>query len=688
MKIDLKSLISNARRRAARFTTKLKTDRRAAVITATVVIALGVSVYFFIKWINNRIRAENDRVEVRITKLRAPSTDGLTIYLNSSDVRAVAAFKGIRYLATSGGLVALDDGGSVKRRYTTSDGLPENDLVSLAVFRDQLFIGTAASGMISFDGTSFTGYAFVKPKAARVTALVPTKSELFIGTIDGGLFEYDGETFTRRYNATAGADFNKVTSVLPFESRVYIGTLDSGLYIWREAHIERVTTNEGLPSPHVTALTAMPASLSDNGSIAVATDFGVVGLNDKNEVKLVSNRPNVTSLAVSADHLWAGLFSGGVVDLTAEFASRKGSASAGSMLSDAPGLPPNAPAIVYAGEGSLWALTTEGAFVRDEQSAGPGFQSIATGLAANKLLAAGHITGLAFDGAGHLWIGYFDRGVDTVSLETNERLKHIEDDRVREINYLAFDSHDNRLLVATSRGLVIFNSNGNRTELTREQSGLIDNSVTHVSLADLAAPVGAMTNGAASSDGQSRTLVLTTAGGLTEIYEGRPRSLNAFHGLASNHLFASAAIGPRLFVGSNAGLVELDGLRVIRTYKVSNSRLSDEWVTALANVDGTLYIGTNEGGVDALLPTGEWVSFADQVGKFEVSQNAIHFDGERLYVGTGEKGLLVYNVRAHHWTQVSAGLTSQTVIAITSDDQFVYVGTMNGLARIEKRVLG
>ncbi|HTG14609.1 MAG TPA: hypothetical protein VK747_05000, partial [Blastocatellia bacterium] len=91
--------------------------------------------------------------------------------------------------------------------------------------------------------------------------------------------------------------------------------------------------------------------------------------------------------------------------------------------------------------------------------------------------------------------------------------------------------------------------------------------------------------------------------------------------------------------------------------------------------------------VEALLPTGEWVSFADEIGKFEVNQNAMHFDGEQLFVGTSDRGLLVYNTRARRWTRISGGLASQSITAITSDDRFVYVGTSNGLVRIEKRIL-
>jgi ligand-binding sensor domain-containing protein len=676
---------------------KMKLTRGRSVIVAALCVSLLIAVIvIYIVRLNRSIAGERERqaavtrVEVEEHSLRAPATDGLTLYLNASDVRAVAIFAGVRYLATSGGLIALDDGGNVKRRFTTLDGLPENDLTTLAVFRERLFVGTINAGLVAFDGQSFSGYRFTKPKAINISVMVSTESELLIGTLDGGLFEYNGERFSRRFNSATGADFSRVTALLPFESRLYIGTQDSGLYVWREAHIEHITANEGLPSPHVTGLNALPPSFANNEAVAVATDFGVVALNDANEIKPISNRPNVTSLAVSGGSLWAGLFSGGIIDLSATHAGRPDASNENrSSRSEVAGLPASAPATVCVSEGKLWALTPEGAFARDERATRPAFDSVAGALVGDRVLTAGHITALSSDGAGRLWVGYFDRGIDLIAPESSERLSHIEDDRVREINCLAFDRSADRMLAATSRGLVVFGGGLKQTVMTREQGGLINDSVAHVSLADIDSPLLASTGGApVVARAPGRAMVLATAGGLTEVIGGRARSITAFHGLASNHLYSSASVGSRLFAGSLAGLAELEGLRVVRTYKTSNSRLSHDWVTALAEADGTLYVGTNGGGVDALLPTAEWINFADELGKFEVNQNAMHYDGERLYVGTSDRGLLVYNTPDRRWTRVSAGLASQSVTAITSDDRFVYVGTLNGLVRIEKRVLG
>ncbi len=640
----------------------LKSPRRIALLAAAL---LGiVATVFIILQFNKRIDAEREqatasaRVEVQESVLRPPSTDGVTAYLNSADVRTTVVFNNLRFLATSGGLIALDETGNLKKRYTTLDGLTDNDLTALAVFQNRLYIGTAANGLMSFDGNTFRSYRFTKPKATRVSVLLTTVTELLIGTLDGGLFEYNGEKFTRRLNGTTEADFERVTALLQNDSRLYIGTQDKGLYLWREAHIEHLSTQEGLPSPHITGLAVEPVSQS----IAVATDFGAVTLNEANEVKELSQQPNITSLAASRGRLWAGLFNGGIAELSK------------AEKSPATGFPDKVATTVFAEDDKLWALTQQGAFVRDESSSRTAFEPLAGIGGGERILSAAHITTLASDTQGRLWIGYFDKGIDVLALESGERLSHIEDDRVREINFLAFDRANDRILIATSRGLISLDSRANQSLLTKEQ-GLIDNAVAHISLVE-------------DAMGRGERLVLATAGGLTEITQGRARSLTAFHGLSSNHLYTSAGNSSRLFVGSLSGLVELEGLRVIRVYKKSNSKLSDDWVTALQEIDGTLYIGTNGGGVDALLPTGEWVNFSDEQGKFEVNPNAMYFDGERLYIGTSDKGLFAYNVRERRWSRISASLTSQNVTAITSDDRFIYVGTLNGLVRIEKRVIG
>src|SRR5262249_16200217 len=122
-------------------TTKLTRKWALAFLSVGLVVAGGL--VFFILRLNGLVGQEKrqqkaaPRVDVAAARLSAPPTDGLTLYVDASDVRATAALAGVRYLATSGGLVQLDQSGGVKHRYTTLDGLPDNDLTALAVFQEK-----------------------------------------------------------------------------------------------------------------------------------------------------------------------------------------------------------------------------------------------------------------------------------------------------------------------------------------------------------------------------------------------------------------------------------------------------------------------------------------------------------------------------------------------------------------------
>src|SRR5262249_2971557 len=232
-------------------------------------------------------------------------------------------------------------------------------------------------------------------------------------------------------------------------------------FIWREAHIEHIGVSDGLPSPHVTGIVSLDGALSRIGEVAVATDFGVVALTEANQIKPISNRPNITSLAVSSGRLWAGLFTGGVADLHAADLHLRDVLRADAIsqpvrnefraaAGDAVGLPGSTPALVCTGEDKLWALTGEGAFSRDEGAPGPAFRPVGASIGGGAILTSGHITSLAFDAKGRLWIGYFDRGIDTITPETNERVSRLEDARVREINFIRYNPAEDQMLSATS----------------------------------------------------------------------------------------------------------------------------------------------------------------------------------------------------------------------------------------------
>lgn len=625
-----------------------------------------------------RLDAEaSGRVEVASTKLAAPNMDGVSTWLKTTETRAFTAFRDRYYAATGGGLVAFSKTGGEAGRYTTADGLPENDLTALTVFRDRLFIGTRTSGLLEFDGQTFTRHNFNKPKALHVTTLAATNNFLLVGTQDGGLLDYDGTSFSRRFQPPRGAVIKDVTSLLAVETRLYIGTRADGLFLWREGELAPATPRENLPSPNVTAL------LKSGSDIIVATDSGIIRLNGDQPPVLLSRQPYVASLAEFDGRIFAGLVLGGVVEI-----QKTGTSVAQSRVNRfAPigtteaGKPRRATLAVLDGE--LWAATDEGIQkLTVKPGRPPEWQRWSARGGASPEVIASHTTCLTFDQRGRLWIGTFENGISVVSPSTGEIERNLRDEKIREINALTTNPATGDVLAATSAGVIRFDPSLKSKVYDEKTAALVGNSVSHVlPLAGYAVNGPRFQTATTSTD---PPLVLATSKGMTVLQSGISRSLTAFHGLASNYLYCSEMVGGRLFVGSLGGLMEFDGLKVVRTWKTDNSQLPANWINALANLNGTLYVGTYGGGICALKPSGEIERFEDMAG-IEVNLNAMAVDGNRLYVGTLDRGLLVFDSVGRTWRVWRVGLASPNVTAIAVRGDTVFVGTTGGVNRIEKR---
>ncbi|MFQ3583201.1 MAG: hypothetical protein SNJ49_15035 [Chloracidobacterium sp.] len=608
--------------------------------------------------------AASGRLEVRSTPLSAPDMDGVTCWLDTSEAQAVVDFRGQLYAATCGGLLILNDDGGVVGRLTTADGLPDNDLTALAVFRDRLFIGTRTAGLVEYDGARLLRHEFRQPAAVHVNCLLATPDFLLIGLLDGGLYDFDGSQFAQRFQPPRATPIAGVTALHAVGTRLFIGTLAHGLFIWREGELTHLPPARGLPSPHVTAL-----AWHDN-CLYVATDAGIVRLAADDRLDLVSRQPNVRSLAVYAGKLYAGLVVGGMVEVRPMSQTGLRAARLSPIQANTEMARRNV-TLAAIGE-RLLALTQTGVYTLRAKSDGRfDWQRFDRSGTFSGRLTSGHVTTLAFDPSERLWVGTFERGLDIIDPETGDLLRHVQDETVREINHLCATSRLSPMLAATSNGLVVFDAAGNVTRRYDAKSAVL--------VGDAVSQVRPLEAGS----GQI-ALAVATAKGLTIWQDGIGRSLTAFHGLPSNYLYCCEPRDGKLYVGTLGGLAELDGLRVIRTWRTDNSALPANWINALLDVNGTLYVGTYGGGVCAVRPSGDIVHFPETHG-IEVNLNAMATDGERLYVGTLDRGLLVYDVHRNKWRVWRDGLPSANVTAVALRAGAVFVGTAGGIARIEKR---
>jgi len=65
-----------------------------------------------------------------------------------------------------------------------------------------------------------------------------------------------------------------------------------------------------------------------------------------------------------------------------------------------------------------------------------------------------------------------------------------------------------------------------------------------------------------------------------------------------------------------------------------------------------------------------------------VNPNAMAASGDRVYAGTLDSGLLIFDRQTGRWTSSTAGLPSKNITALAIGGGYLYVGTDNGLVRI------
>jgi ligand-binding sensor domain-containing protein len=571
---------------------------------------------------------EQNRVPFQKKTLIPHTSQNIQILQNTNTVKDFVRFQDSYFAATTGGLVQFSPGGEKIRHFTVSDGLPESDLTCLAVFRGELFIGTQSENLLAFDGENFENYIWTDRKAQAVTSLLEANGKLLIGTMAGGLIEFDGQTF-----AEIKADKTRISAVnylFKNGSRIYIGTFDNGLWIYENALWSHLTTADGLPSNRVVGI-----GIKDK-KLFVATDFGLALLEDKT-FRTIATLPALSSLITVGDHLFLTKASGEIFvfnDSIKEVAAKENSQDA---------------RLIFAGE-KIWLLSNQA--VSEFQ----GTKLKPFGKEDSDVLTDNFVSAITFDKYENLWIGTFRRGID-VFTAGGKKLKHLEAENVREINYLA--SGGESVLAATSSGLIDFQADFSLENLTKKD-GLPSNSVTHFSGAFIA-----------------------TAKGLALREREKIRFLSTVQGLPNNSVYTILQNGETLYAGTLGGLAKIENGRVAQTFKDSNSNLTTNWVTALCRVDERLFIGTYGGGLFELLPSGQVRSFESETGKFTVNPNAMFSDGERLYIGT-LAGLKLFDLKTQGWRTLKNFLPAQTVLSITGNGEDIYFGTTNGIAKVRK----
>ncbi len=564
-----------------------------------------------------------------------------------------ARFQDHLYIAGPAGLLEYSPEGGLLHQYPVGTELPGSPLVGLAsaVLADthepELIIATADSGLLAFNGRAFRQIVPTSADGRAINVILPTPSgHLLFGTKKRGVLVYDGKRITVLHPML---DAVYVTSLAGNESDLWVGTLNRGVLHFHAGQVDSFGEAQGLPDSQVQSLAI------SGGTTYVGTAAGVAVFEDGRFSRTLALGVLATALLPTPKILYVGSEDEGVIPIqmggrrsNPNLASTTGPVEVRQLF--------NSGSVVFAlARGGLYRMNPHGF----------GWERVLQG--GDAVLTDRNISALASDTNGQLWIGYFDRGLDLLAANAG-RVRHVEDEHVFCVNRILADAKTNSIDVATANGLVRFDPSGSEQQVLTRGDGLIADHVT-----DVVPYRGG--------------LALGTPSGLTFLDASGVRSMYAFHGLISNHVYALGVSGDDLMAGTLGGLSQLTLGNVRVNYTTTTSNLKHNWITAVVPVGSEWMVGTYGAGVLGLDSSGKFHAYETASGASEINPNAMLVSRDYVLAGTLGNGLYVYDRHSERWSVIRDGLPSLSVTAFASLNGYVYIGTDNGLVRIPEQKL-
>ena len=567
----------------------------------------------------------------------------------------LARFRDRLYIAGPAGLSEYDSRGGFLREFPVGSYLPESPLVAMQVgqlagmSQPELLLATADQGILAFDGEEFRRIYAQNAETRAITAILPISSgHLLIGTKKRGVLVYDGKSIHELHSTL---DHLYVQALAGDETDLWVGTLDQGVKHWHAGTTETFSEEQGLPDRQVQAI-----ALSGEKAY-VGTPVGVAEFDNSRFSRVLAKGVLVTSLLVWGEDLWVGSVDQGVlrVPLSAEHRLPAPRHSAAAQLGEV--------RQIAGTEESVLVLTRKGVF--GAKANGLGWQQVLK--SRDAVLTDRNISALAMDKDGRLWVGYFDRGLDIVPTGS-QRTAHIENDHVFCVNRIWPDSKGNSVEVATANGLVRFGVTGKPEQILGRADGLIADHVTDV---------------VPYRDG----LAVATPAGITFLDAEGARSMYSFHGLVNNHVYALGVSDDELLAGTLGGISALQKGLVKTNFTAGNSGLKQNWITAIARVGDEWMVGTYGSGVMELDRDGRFHPYETVTAAVDINPNAMLVTKDHVFAGTLGDGIYVYDRARQRWGILKDGLSSANVTAFAEGNGYIYVGTDNGLVRIQENTI-
>ncbi len=559
-----------------------------------------------------------------------------------------ARFQDHLYIGGPGGLLEFDLSGIPSRQFIPGRDLPSSPLVALApalladTQEPELVLATAQDGLLGFNGHSFRQIYPQDSEARAIASILPASAgHLLIGTKKRGVLIYDG-----KHLAPLHPSLNSlyVTALAGTESDLWIGTLNQGVFHWHAGAVDSFGEEQGLPDRQVQCLT------TSGEKTYVGTVLGVAVFDRGRFSHVLAPGLLATSLFATGASLLVGSEDQGVITIPLggphiepHLPYQDKTAGLAEVRQ------------LFASGNDIYVLSRDALYRMSAR--GLGWQQMLKPGAA--ILSDRNISALAADRSGRLWIGYFDRGLDLLDADAGRAIhvendhvfcvnRIVPDGRTGTIavatanGLVRFDSNAGQQQVLTrADGLIA----DHVTDVALYHDGLVIGTPAGLTFLDAAGPRsmysfhGLVNNHVYALGVSGDDLMVGTLGGLSEINKETVRvnyTAGAGSGLKHNWITAVVPVGDEWIVGTyGAGILRLDRSGRFQSFEKATApyevnpnamlvtvhhvfagslgnglyvydRDAARWtvltdglpslnVTALAESNGTIYAGTDNG---------------------------------------------------------------------------------------------
>src|SRR5882724_6901187 len=625
---------------------------RASVAGAAALIALMVGLAGWRAKQALRLSTEEVQAEREIRFETHPFAPPVGVSFELVSASAVflqaAHFQDHLYIGGPSGLLEYDLRGTRSRQFIPGRDLPPSPIVAIApaLLADsrepELVVATAQEGLLTFNGHGFRQIRPRDSEARAITSILPASAgHLLIGTKKRGVLIFDGKHLSPLHPSLNSL---YVTALAGTESDLWIGTLNQGVYHWHAGAVESFGEGQGLPDRQVQCL-AMSGEKTYVGTVQ-----GVAVFDNGRFSQVLAPGVLATSLMVRNSSLMVGSEDQGVLTISIGSSQMEPRLSHSNKTAELVKVRQ-----LFASANDVYVFSSDALYRMSPR--GLGWQQVLTPGPA--ILTDRNISALAADRSGSVWIGYFDRGLDLLDADTGHAthvendhvfcINRIVLDGHTGTVAVATANGLVRLASDGGRQQVLTRADGliadHVTDIAIYHDGLVVGTSAGLTFLDAGGPHsmyafhGLVNNHVYALGVSGDELMVGTLGGLSEINKETVRvsyTAGAGSGLRHNWITAVVPVGDEWIVGTyGAGILRLDRSGRFQTFEKATApfeinpnamlvtphhvfagslgnglyvydRDAARWtvitdglpslnVTALAESNGTIYAGTDNG---------------------------------------------------------------------------------------------